>query len=229
VLGIVVGAAFLMAVLTAFGSAYVAHAELQQAADIAARAIEQGGGDEPGSRAERLARANGAGSFGASDQGALVRVRVTAPAPRVLGVEVGARIRAEAYAERPVTVVGDAGPNPPGTYSGPLEVVDGVRACPVVAAAFRRMDAAAAASGITLTPTSGFRGYAEQAALYAALGPKIAAPPGTSRHHDATEFDIAVGPAGSPTHRWLQSRAPGFGFIQRYSWEPWHWGYLGGC
>ena len=28
---------------------------------------------------------------------------------------------------------------------------------------------------------------------------------------------------------WLVAHGPGFGFIQRYSWEPWHWGYVAGC
>jgi LAS superfamily LD-carboxypeptidase LdcB len=91
------------------------------------------------------------------------------------------------------------------------------------------LEAAAARDGVTLTATSGFRSYAEQAVLYAQLGPAIAAPPGVSRHHDATELDIAVGPAGSSAHRWLQAHGPARGFIQRYSWEPWHWGFVAGC
>jgi LAS superfamily LD-carboxypeptidase LdcB len=91
------------------------------------------------------------------------------------------------------------------------------------------MEGRAAAAGVILTATSGFRGWAEQAVLYAQLGPRLAAPPGASRHHDATELDVAVGPAGSATHRWLQAHGPAHGFIQRYSWEPWHWGYVAGC
>ena len=116
-----------------------------------------------------------------------------------------------------------------GAYAGPLVHVDGVPICPAVGARYRAMQAAAAAAGIRLTATSGYRTMAQQAALYQALGPAIAAPPGRSLHHAATELDIAVGPAGSATHRWLQAHGPAFGFIQRYSWEPWHWGNVHGC
>ncbi len=231
VLGIVLGCAFLVAILAAVGGSYVAHAELQQAADIAASTLELAPGDSPRDRALALARANGARSVEVEELegGARLRIVVTGRAPAAFGMRRGARIQAEAFAVVPLPSVGDGGPNPPGVYSGPLEAVDGVQVCPAVAAAYRVMDAAAARDGITLTPTSGFRGWAEQAILYAQLGPGIAAPPGTSRHHDATEFDLNVGPAGSPTHDWLREHGPSFGFIQRYSWEPWHWGYVRGC
>jgi hypothetical protein len=229
VLGIVLGAVFLFALLAAVGGAYVAHAELQQAADLAADTLEALPGDDPRARAESLARANGARTVTVTelDGGTRLRIRVTGRAPAAFGLRRGATIRAEAIATVPV--FGDGGPNPPGVYSGPLETVDGVRVCPRVAAAYRAMDADAARDGITLTPTSGFRTWAEQAALYAQLGPTLAAPPGVSRHHDATELDINVGPAGSSTHRWLQVHGPSHGFIQRYSWEPWHWGFVAGC
>lgn len=231
VLGIVLGCAFLAAILAAVGGSYVAHAELQQAADIAASTLELAPGDSPRERAMALARANGARTVDISelDGGTRLRIVVRGRAPAAFGMRSGARIEGEAYATIPIVVVGDGGPNPPGVYSGPLEFVDGVQVCPAVAAAYRSMDSAAARDGITLTPTSGFRGWAEQSILYARLGPGLAAPPGASRHHDATELDLNVGPAGSPTHRWLQSRGSSFGFIQRYSWEPWHWGYVAGC
>ncbi len=230
VLGILLACTFLFALLAAVGGSYVAHAELQQAADIAAAVIERSPGDAPRERADALARANGADEVRVAelDGGSRLRIVVVGRAPAAFGMRRGARIEAEAFATLPPPV-GDGGPNPPGVYAGPLEVVDGVRVCPTVAAAYRRMDGAASRDGITLTPTSGFRGYAEQAALYASLGPGLAAPPGASRHHDATELDINVGPAGSPTHSWLRDHGPSFGFVQRYSWEPWHWGYVAGC
>jgi hypothetical protein len=230
VLGVVLGAVFLVAVLGAVGGAYVAHAELQQAADVAATTLELAPGDDPHARASALARANGARRVEVepTKDGTRLRVRVFGRAPAAFGLRRGATVRAEAFATLPV-FDGDVGPNPPGVYAGPLELVDGVPVCPAVAAAYRRMDAAAARDGVTLVATSGFRGWAEQATLYAQLGPGIAAPPGTSRHHDATELDIAVGPAGSATHRWLQRHGASFGFVQRYSWEPWHWGYVAGC
>jgi LAS superfamily LD-carboxypeptidase LdcB len=159
-----------------------------------------------------------------------LRITVRGRAPAAFGLRRGATIEATAWATVPVLVAGgDVGPNPPGQYAGPLELAGGVPVCPAVAEAFRSMDAAARRDGVRLVPTSGFRTYAEQAILYTRLGPRIAAPPGASRHHDATELDIAVGAAGSATHRWLQARGPGFGFIQRYSWEPWHWGFVAGC
>ena len=45
--------------------------------------------------------------------------------------------------------------------------------------------------------------------------------PGTSLHRYATELDL--GPKAA--YGWLAAHAPAFHFIQRYSWEPWHWGY----
>jgi len=230
VVGILVGVVFLITLLGAVGGSYVAHAELQQAADLVAASAERGG-DGPGGEARRLAQANGAQRVRMSDEpDGRIHVVVSAPAPRLLGVPVGQRLQAEAWAEPPVVAFGDGGPNPPGQYHGPLETVQGgARACPRVADAFRAMAARAARDGITLWATSGFRTYAEQAVLYAQLGPRLAAPPGASRHHDATEFDIAVGPAGSPIHQWLSQHGPAHGFSQRYSWEPWHHGFVAGC
>ncbi|MCW2972850.1 MAG: peptidase and DD-carboxypeptidase VanY/endolysin [Thermoleophilia bacterium] len=230
VVGILVGAAFLIALLGAVGGTYVAHAELQQAADIVAASAERGG-DGPGGEAQRLARSNGARRVRLTTAvDGRIHVVVQRAAPRLFGVPAGTMLEAEAWAEPAVVGVGDVGPNPPGQYAGPLQVVQGgARACPRVADAFNVMAAAASHDGVGLAATSGFRTFAEQAVLYAQLGPRLAAAPGTSRHHDATEFDIAVGPAGSPIHRWLVAHGPGHGFIQRYSWEPWHWGFVAGC
>jgi hypothetical protein len=50
------------------------------------------------------------------------------------------------------------------------------------------------------------------------------APPGRSLHRCATELD--VGP--SSAYGWLAANAERFGFVQRYSWEPWHYGYAAG-
>ena len=35
--------------------------------------------------------------------------------------------------------------------------------------------------------------------------------------------------SGGAAHAWLARNGEGFGFVQRYSWEPWHWGYVLGC
>jgi soluble lytic murein transglycosylase-like protein len=54
------------------------------------------------------------------------------------------------------------------------------------------------------------------------------APPGLSRHRDATELDLNM-LGGDGAHAWLRANGERFGFVQRYGWEPWHWGYVPGC
>jgi hypothetical protein len=99
--------------------------------------------------------------------------------------------------------------------------------CPTVAEAFDRMDAAAHRSGVDLVVNSGFRSDAEQAVLFNRHpDPKWVAPPGHSRHRYATELDIAPTPGA---WAWLADSATAYGFVQRYSWEPWHYGYTSGC
>ena len=95
---------------------------------------------------------------------------------------------------------------------------------PDVAAAFDRMARRRAARRRRrCIITSAFRTDAEQAVLFAAHpDPKWVAPPGTSLHRLATELDL--GPPAA--YGWLAANAPRFGFVQRYSWEPWHFGYV---
>jgi hypothetical protein len=108
-----------------------------------------------------------------------------------------------------------------GGYSGPLVYRDGEGMRPDVAAAFDRMAADAADAGIAVLVSSGFRSNAEQARLFAAHpDPKWVAPPGQSLHRCATELDL--GPESA--YSWLAANASRFGFVQRYSWEPWHYG-----
>jgi len=109
-----------------------------------------------------------------------------------------------------------------GGYSGPLAYRTGERMRPDVAAAFDRMATAASHAGLTLVVNSGFRSDAEQAALFAAHpDPRWVAPPGHSLHRCATELDL--GPESA--YGWLAANATRFGFVQRYSWEAWHYGY----
>jgi hypothetical protein len=49
----------------------------------------------------------------------------------------------------------------------------------------------------------------------------MVARPGTSLHRYGTELDL--GPPSA--YGWLAAHAEAFDFIQRYSWEPWHFGY----
>jgi len=110
-----------------------------------------------------------------------------------------------------------------GGYDGPLAYRLGKPMRPDVALAFDRMAAAAREeAGLLLSISSGFRSDAEQARLFAAHpDPKWVAPPGESLHRLATELDL-----GPPTaYAWLAANAARFGFVMRYSWEPWHYGY----
>ena len=97
---------------------------------------------------------------------------------------------------------------------------------PDVAAAYDRMSAAARRAGLDLVVVSGFRSDAEQAELFARHpDPRWVAPPG---------------PLAAPLRDRARSRArrrrtagcsrtPGsFGFLRRYPWEPWHFGFVGG-
>jgi hypothetical protein len=112
-----------------------------------------------------------------------------------------------------------------GGYGGPLVYRQGEGMRPDVAAAFDRMAVAASRAGLSLIVNSGFRSDAEQAALFAAHpDPRWVAPPGHSLHRCATELDL--GPESA--YGWLAAHAAGFGFVQRYSWEPWHYGYAAG-
>ena len=112
-----------------------------------------------------------------------------------------------------------------GGYSGPLAYRQGKPMRPDVAAAFDEMAAAAAGDGLGLLINSAFRSDAEQAALFAANpDPTWVAPPGQSLHRCATELDL--GPPAA--YGWLAANASRFEFTQRYSWEPWHFGFDGG-
>jgi hypothetical protein len=154
-----------------------------------------------------------------------VRVRVRDARPvRIGGVAVPLRVLAEAE------LVPDAGSlapvltGNPGEYPGPFAMRQGKPMRPDVAQAFDRMAAAARGAGLTLLVTSAFRSDAEQAVLFARNpDPKWVAPPGKSLHRLGTELDL--GPPGA--HGWLAANAQRFGFLKRYSWEDWHFGFVG--
>ncbi|MBI2513859.1 MAG: D-alanyl-D-alanine carboxypeptidase family protein [Opitutae bacterium] len=124
-----------------------------------------------------------------------------------------------------------------------------IRLTPRAGVAWRRMQTAAAADGLTLLPLSGFRSVARQAAIIRghlangrSLGDtlRFVAAPGCSEHHTGRAIDI-----GSPDeaahfeatfdrtreYRWLKRRAGEFGFTLSYpkknphgiGYEPWHW------
>ena len=176
--------------------------------------------------AARVAAANGApgAAVGFPDGGTFAPVRISVGAQRRL--EIGGRgitMRASAEAE----LVPPAGTGQPafasgGGYDGPLAYRQGKPMRPDVAQAFDRMAAAASADGVALVIGSAFRSDAEQAILFARHpDPKWVARPGTSLHRNGTELDL--GPASA--YPWLAANAPRFHFTQRYSWEPWHFGF----
>ena len=177
--------------------------------------------------AVRVAAANGAPGaiVGFPDAGTIAPVRVRVSVVRRLeigGRSVGMRARAEAELAPPAGA-GPARFASGGGYDGPLAYRQGEPMRPDVALAFDRMAAAARGDGVALVITSGFRSDAEQAVLFARHpDPKWVAPPGESLHRNATELDL--GPRTA--YGWLAANAGRFHFVQRYAWEPWHYGYV---
>jgi hypothetical protein len=229
-----------------------ARGELQQAADLAALAAARAMHDayprvfEPAVRdgvrnprhleragylalathaAERTAAGNGAHRVGVAFPGgglAPVRVRVTVRDAIAVGDdEVANTATAEAELAPPGALPG-GGPANAGEYRGPFAHRQGKPMRPDVALAFDRMAAAAHADGVDLIVNSAFRSDAEQELLFAQHpDPKWVAPPGKSLHRLGTELDL--GPPSA--YRWLAQNAERFHFTQRYSWEPWHYGF----
>ena len=229
--------ALLLAVVAVFalGRVHLAAARAQTVADLAAVSAARGlpagpAADGVPERVRSLAAQVTEGSGGRL-------VQVSIPAHPAIAVDVrvevagplGTRLTAVARAGL-LPGAAPAGPTVRargGGYSGPLVHRDGRPMCPAVAAAYDLMHAAALADGVDLVVVSGFRSDAEQAVLFARHpDPRWVAPPGRSRHRDATELDLSQAGGSVP---WLQANAGRFGFTQRYSWEPWHWGYLPGC
>jgi Transglycosylase SLT domain/D-alanyl-D-alanine carboxypeptidase len=179
-------------------------------------------------RANGLAPARARVEFPDAVSFAPVRARATVLAELRLG-ESSQRVEASALAEAAAPLAAVAGEGGAiasgGGYGGPLVFRDGEGMRPDVAAAYGRMAEAAAADGLTLVVVSGFRSDAEQAALFAAHpDPTWVAPPGHSLHRCATELDL--GPDAA--YGWLAANATRFGFVQRYSWEAWHYGFIDG-
>jgi hypothetical protein len=179
-----------------------------------------------------IAEANGVApgrvrvSFPDLDSFAPVRVKAALTADLDVG-GIANEVAASAVAEAGAPMSGGA-PSERATgggYSGPLAYRQGEGMRPDVAAAFDQMEFAASRAGLALLVSSGFRSDAEQAALFAANpDPRWVAPPGQSLHRCATELDL--GPESA--YGWLAANATRFGFLQRYSWESWHYGFTAG-
>jgi hypothetical protein len=164
------------------------------------------------------------------DGSSFAPVRVVAGAQAAIevgGADSGGETVARAEAEMAPDPAGTAPPSTAsgGGYSGVLAYRQGKPMRPDVAAAFDRMSAAARRDGIALLVTSGYRSDAEQRVLWEQNpDPRMVAPPGTSLHRCGTELDL-----GPPeAYGWLAAHATEFGFLQRYSWEAWHYGFTDG-
>jgi hypothetical protein len=152
-----------------------------------------------------------------------VRVRVTVRDAIAVGDDAQVPNAAVAEAElAPPGTLPEGGPANAGEYRGPFAYRQGKPMRPDVAIAFDRMAAAAHAGGVDLIIASAFRSDAEQAQLFAQHpDPKWVAPPGHSLHRLGTELDL--GPPSA--YGWLARNAERFHFKQRYSYEPWHFGF----
>ena len=90
---------------------------------------------------------------------------------------------------------------------------------------------AAAADGVPLPLSSGFRTYPKQAYLYDGYIRRLpnfnkAAKPGFSNHQDGFAYDFAIDAYdGNPRYDWLKRNGPRHGFVRVVSGEPWHWEY----
>jgi len=177
--------------------------------------------------AMRAARLSGAGrvevAFPDAETIAPVRIRVTVRERFELGSH-GTGLHATAEAELvPTGADGMPAFATGGGYDGQLAYRQGTPMRPDVARAFDRLAAAARGDGVDVLVSSGFRSDAEQAVLWARNpDPRWVAPPGRSLHRYGTELDL--GPPAA--YAWLRANARRFHFVQRYSWEPWHFGFV---
>jgi hypothetical protein len=220
-----------LAALAGARAMHEAYAGLFEAPVIAGRAnpahLERAAYLELGRRAAiATARRNGARRVAVSfpDAATFAPVRVRAEIRDDIDVGETEHVRAGARAEAELAPPADIASTTAGAgeYRGPLAYRQGRPMRPDVAAAFDRMAAAAARDGIALLVVSGFRTNAEQAVLFARHpDPRWVAPPGQSLHRLGTELDL--GPPAA--YGWLAARAERFHFVQRYSWEKWHYGF----
>ena len=132
------------------------------------------------------------------------------------------------------------------TYALPADYAPGVD--PDAQAAFDKMQSAAAAEGLNIYISSGFRSYEYQSQLYEryveksgkAEADRYSARPGHSEHQTGLAFDLNTidsSFADTAEYDWLKVHCAEYGFIIRYPengesatgyiYEPWHIRYLG--
>lgn len=133
-----------------------------------------------------------------------------------------------------------------------LVYVTGVQVRGAMSSDLSNMLAAASSAGLSLTITSGFRSYYDQATIFnsyvATLGSSIladefASRPSYSEHQTGLAIDLKFGGCAldcfgrTSAYKWLRDNAHNYGFIERYTAdkisitgygaEPWHWRYVG--
>jgi hypothetical protein len=106
--------------------------------------------------------------------------------------------------------------------------IDGALVGAQAGAAFRRMQAAARAAGVTLRIVSGFRTMQRQQELYdlwrSGRTIAVAARPGYSNHQSGIALDLNWRDLG--VRPWLLRNAARFGFRRTTRNEPWHYDWL---
>ena len=120
-----------------------------------------------------------------------------------------------------------------------------IRVAEPVREPLERMIVDARSAGFNLHANAGFRSYETQARIYQSANPndiitkpERAARPGYSEHQLGVAVDISGYPDNdAPSYAWLAENAPKYGFVLSYpkgfeeitefTYEPWHWRYVG--
>jgi hypothetical protein len=122
-------------------------------------------------------------------------------------------------------------PGPVATGEAPTGAVGTKGLQPALRHAFAAARRDAAAAGVALSITSGWRSHYEQAALFAAAVQKYGSaeaaghwvlPPGESAHERGEAIDVGP-PSGAA---WLDVHGVHYGLCRRYANEPWHFELL---
>jgi zinc D-Ala-D-Ala carboxypeptidase len=136
-----------------------------------------------------------------------------------------------------------------------VSIGGGYRLRQAAARKFQAMVSAARSNGINITTISAFRSVEDQKRLFFGVGAErgqqptkraeVSAPPKYSEHHTGYAIDVGDGavPATNlnqnfettPAYKWLKANAARYSFelsfpkdnIQKVSYEPWHWRFVG--
>ncbi len=136
-----------------------------------------------------------------------------------------------------------------------VSIGGGYRLREAAASKFQSMVSAARSSGVDITTISAFRSIEDQKRLFFGVGAErgqqptkraeVSAPPKYSEHH--TGYAVDLGDGATPAtnlnqnfettraYKWLQANAARYSFevsfpkdnVQKVSYEPWHWRFVG--